>query len=94
MKSGMKISELIHAFFWPQYFTGRRSIHKSLNHLGCFDFPRTWRGNLMVPVTFASALIVIFLLSFLPSADFSEEAASVLSRNRRKLSLVSSQLII
>ena len=49
----------------------------------------------MVPVTFAQVLIMtLTLLSFLPSAECSEEAASVLFGNRRKLSPVSSQLKI
>ena len=49
----------------------------------------------MVPVAFAQALIVtLSLLSFLPSAECSKEAASVLLGNRRKLSPVSSQLKI
>ena len=43
----------------------------------------------MVPVAFAQALIVtLSLLSFLPSAECSKEAASVLSDNKRKLSPV------
>ena len=40
----------------------------------------------MVPVAFIQALIVtLSLSSFLPSAECSKEAASVLSSNRRKL---------
>ena len=44
--------------------------------------PMTWRGRLIVPVAFAQALMVtLSLLIFLPSVDFSKEAASVLSGN-------------
>ena len=48
------ISELIHALFWPQYSTGRRSILKPVTHLGLLlsDNLESY-NNLMVPVAFA-----------------------------------------
>ena len=49
----------------------------------------------MVPVALAQALIgTLTLLIFLPSAEFSKEAASVLSGSKQNLSPVSSQLNI
>ena len=48
-----------------------------------------------MPVAFTKALMVtLSLLTFLSSLDLSKEAASVLSGNKQKLSLISSQLKI
>ena len=89
----VKISELIHSCFWPQYSIGCKSILKPLKRLGRFACPMTWKGRLIVPVAFTQTLMAtLSLLRFLSSVDLSKEAASVLSGNKRKLSLISSQL--
>ena len=72
-----------------------KSVSSSIDYLLQLAFPMSCRGNFIEPVAFAHALIVtLSLLNFLPSADFSKEAARVLSGNKRKLRPFSSQLKI